>query len=214
MSDDPKPKTKFYHWLWAGILLFLVVSSYQLANMVAFKPYDGPSIMGLLSSLFMVALFMERALEVFVAAWRAPGLDKLNLEINHKRHLRKDLDQQIDCAPNNEKAALHEQRKEVHANLANSHQDRATHRADTRLWVMKASLIFGVLISLAGVRTLEPLVVDLKPLLPLQVGVFRACDVFLTGGLIAGGSGGIHQVVSAFTSFMDATKEKNQTSTL
>jgi hypothetical protein len=62
------------------------------------------------------------------------------------------------------------------------------------------------------VRTLEMLVDakvvgDLLVSAPNQVAAFRLVDVLLTGGLIGGGSEGVHKITQVFSDFMDKTRQ-------
>jgi hypothetical protein len=73
------------------------------------------------------------------------------------------------------------------------------------------ALIIGVLVSLAGTRTLEALL-DLtkakQPIPSFQLGLFYAVDILITAGLIAGGSDGIHKISEILTSLSDKTIKK------
>jgi hypothetical protein len=53
------------------------------------------------------------------------------------------------------------------------------------------SFASGILISVAGVRTLQGLLAIASPPVPPLTGLFEAVDVVLTAGLIAGGSNGL-----------------------
>ncbi|WP_189523300.1 hypothetical protein [Nostoc sp. PA-18-2419] len=86
-------------------------------------------------------------------------------------------------------------------------RQRAAYKADTRTIALWTSLVFGLLISAIGIRSIEPLVVlDLNN--QTQVVIFRSLDALLTGGLIAGGSEGIHQIIQVFINFMEATSKQ------
>jgi hypothetical protein len=72
------------------------------------------------------------------------------------------------------------------------------------------SLALSVAAALSGVRSVSPL---LAP----SVGATRWFDLFdvtLTSLLLAGGSDGIHQVVTTITSFLDASKSGSQRKSL
>jgi hypothetical protein len=65
-----------------------------------------------------------------------------------------------------------------------------------------------------GVRGLQPLVVteSFAQLPANQMHVFRIMDVLLTGGLIGGGSDGIHKVLQVFLDYTDKTRSRIKTS--
>ncbi|WP_414544151.1 hypothetical protein [Nostoc sp. CCY0012] len=61
--------------------------------------------------------------------------------------------------------------------------------------------------SAVGIRALETFV-NIQGLPDNQVTVFRWLDVFLTGGLIAGGSEGIHKLTQVIVEFLEATSQQ------
>jgi uncharacterized membrane protein (DUF441 family) len=70
-------------------------------------------------------------------------------------------------------------------------------------WVPLITLVLGILISLIGVRGLEPFFeVGNNP----QGNLFRFIDVVLTGTLISGGTAGIHKILTSLTAFLDVNK--------
>ena len=70
----------------------------------------------------------------------------------------------------------------------------------------------GILISIVGVRVLDPLIdFDTTMATALQVSVFKFADIVVTGGLIGGGADGIHKLVSVITDFLDQTRAKIRT---
>ncbi|WGV27561.1 hypothetical protein [Halotia branconii] len=85
--------------------------------------------------------------------------------------------------------------------------ERIAYKSDTRIIALWTSLLCGILISTIGIRSIEPLIiVDTNN--PTQIIVLRFSDTFLTGGLIAGGSEGIHKLIQVFVSFMEATSKQ------
>lgn len=96
-------------------------------------------------------------------------------------------------------------------NLHERERKQIAYKADTRIIALWTSLFFGILISAVGIRSIEPLVViDFNN--SIQVSIFRCLDALLTGGLIAGGSEGIHKLIKVFTDFTEASSKqiKNQ----
>lgn len=74
----------------------------------------------------------------------------------------------------------------------------------TRIIVLALALLLGLLIAAVGIRVIEP-IVDSTALEKLgnQDRWFRSIDVLLTGGVIAGGSEGIHKIAKVFDRLMD-----------
>ncbi|HEY9632270.1 MAG TPA: hypothetical protein V6D14_02625 [Coleofasciculaceae cyanobacterium] len=91
--------------------------------------------------------------------------------------------------------------------------NRSKYKSNTRRIALWSALSLGVLISAVGVRAIEPLIVLNQPDLSSsqvtssQLIIFRWLDVFLTGGLIAGGSEGIHKITQPITDFLEATSK-------
>ncbi len=65
------------------------------------------------------------------------------------------------------------------------------------------TLVAGICISAIGIRGLEPFfTLSNNP----QGNLFRGVDIFLTGTIIAGGTAGIHKILTSLTAFLDVTK--------
>ena len=157
---------------------------------LAFKPFRAEEIVGNLTALFLISVFLERALEVFVSSWRDGDRRKLEHEIAHAL-----ADAKAAPAPEAERRVL--QRR----------QDLADFKAQTARWSLMCGLVAGAVIALAGARALGPLL-DAPPLAagsPQQLLV-TIVDVVITAGLIGGGSDGIHKLVSVITDYLDAAR--------
>ncbi|MBD2203169.1 hypothetical protein H6G33_17185 [Calothrix sp. FACHB-1219] len=92
-------------------------------------------------------------------------------------------------------------------NLNTIERQRLAYKSNTRIIALWTSLLCGLLISAIGIRSLEPLII-LDANNPIQLIIFRCFDAFLTGGLIAGGSEGIHKFTQVFTDFLEATSRQ------
>ena len=92
----------------------------------------------------------------------------------------------------------------LQAELIELEQERAAYRTRTRSWAMWSGLLGGVLLSVAGLRTLQNLADpgSFAAIPEQQQHLLRVMDVFLTGGLIAGGSEGIHQITQVFKNYL------------
>jgi hypothetical protein len=87
------------------------------------------------------------------------------------------------------------------------------YRGETQRYAFAVSLGLSILVSIAGVRSLEPFIDTARfhntsLTSPAQQVFFLCVDVALSAALLAGGADGIHSVVSAVTSFFDATADK------
>ena len=92
-------------------------------------------------------------------------------------------------------------------NLNAIERQRLAYKSNTRIIALWTSLLCGLLISAIGIRSIEPLIV-LDANNPIQIIIFRCLDALLTGGLIAGGSEGIHKFTQVFTDFLEATSRQ------
>lgn len=144
-----------YFLLWGVIAGILVAVIHFDPKFIPFRDFGPADIGRIFGTLFLVATFMERAAEVFVASF-AEGDKK-----------------------------------------------------QTQRSVFIATMVLGVAVSALGVRGLYPLV-DLdqwKDVPRFQRSLFHAVDVFLTAGLLAGGSDGIHKLINVFTVWFETTSK-------
>jgi hypothetical protein len=145
-----------------------------------------------LTILFLIALFFERALEVYILTFR-----KLNEEILEKKL------------------------EPLGSAMADTSQnDLARYKDETRKIALWAALCGGILISMIGVRGLEPFlemsvdvngIIHIKNVTQWQEIAFRIFDILLTGAMIAGGSDTLHKILNVFTTFMDTATEASKT---
>ncbi|MBD2167892.1 hypothetical protein H6G04_26240 [Calothrix membranacea FACHB-236] len=91
--------------------------------------------------------------------------------------------------------------------LNDKERKRIAYKSDTRIIALWTSLLCGLLISAIGIRSIEPLII-IDTTNTIQISIFRCLDALLTGGLIAGGSEGIHKFIQVFTDFLEATSNQ------
>ena len=153
-----------------------------------FHPITGDTILDLLTPLFLIALFLERAQEVFVTTWRGIEATQLKEEFEQAERT-KDPDK-----------------------IAQTRRKMSDYKTQTAQIAFLSGTSMGLLIGLVGVRVLEPLV-NHTGLIGWQMVCFKFLDVFLTGALLGGGAEGIHKVVATFTDFLDKSRVKMEQST-
>jgi len=191
---------------WLLIAAALSLPLWLTPEPVVFKDFGTTEVAQLLTSLLLVALFLERALEVFVTTWRGPGAAELD------RQVRQCADQkaQLEQRPEAQREALQSARDAAMAALEHAEQEKSQYKSQTQRIALWSGLTLGLLISAAGLRTLQALVDPeaLSRLPKTQVVVFHLVDVLLTGGLIAGGSEGIHKLTQVYSNFMEATAQR------
>jgi hypothetical protein len=151
------------------------------------------------TSLMLVALFIERALEVFITAWRGPAAKEILRGIERLKALA----QEAKDDPNVSPAVVRSHNEDVEAERRKMDQQKSR----TQRLAFLSSLALGVLVSAVGIRALEPLLdpSGFQGLSSFQTDIFGLVDVILTGALLGGGSDGIHKLVNVFTSYLDET---------
>ncbi len=157
---------------------------------IHFKPYSVADFTQQLAPLALVALFIERSLEVFITVWRGGRAGELQHDVDNATALP-------DSDPNKIPRLQA-------ANIAFN-----TYKFATQQIALPSALVLGILISAVGVRGLGNFA-DLDKLTdhPTQKYLFNAADVLLTGALLGGGSDFVHKVITTFTDLMDATSQK------
>lgn len=172
-------------------------------SVVSFKHVQMRDILDLFAVLLIISLFVERTLEGIISAWRAPEARMHDLK--HKM-LQSEI-VNLEQANYPDPKAMQEKLEKLKEQHEQHRQTISAYKSQTQILAIRGGLMMGIIISLIGFRTLESLV-DISTFVPIQITLFRWIDVILTGCVIAGGSDGIHQITSVFTSFMDATKSK------
>ena len=171
----------------------LVAVALSRPGLIRFWPFSMGDFVQLVTPLFLVSLFIERALEVFVTSWRGEDTDKIELAIATTQD-------QMSKAKGQALADAEE-------NLMARQLDLARYKSGTRRKAFVGGVLVGLIISALGVRALQ-LFVDpaaFATLTTAQQRLFTVADVLLTGGAIGGGADGMHKLVSVFTNFMDST---------
>ncbi|WP_392535009.1 hypothetical protein [Nostoc sp. C117] len=218
--------------------LIVTLSAWLSSQPFVFKAFGVNDIIQVLTLPLFISLLLERSLEVFITTWRSPFIEQLDIKIQQQKVIIDEkirviteqneqnksaglqsnqtsslpsegmsLEQQIiqNFIKNQEQVLLTVKPELDDLNI--KERQRAAYKADTRTIALWTSLLFGLLISAIGIRSIEPLVIlDLNN--QIQVVLFRSLDALLTGGLIAGGSEGIHQIIQVFINFMEATSKQ------
>jgi hypothetical protein len=168
---------------------------------VVFKEFGAADVAQLITILFVVALLAERALEIFVGTWRGATATQHELTL---RALTQEV-ARLEQLPPAEVSGLAETR----AALEKAKRQEQQYRCSTRQVVLWTGLALGLLVSGVGLRALETLIDPaLSGWSASQGAAFRLVDVVLTGGVIAGGSEGIHRMATVFDNFMNATAKR------
>ncbi|MGC2639810.1 MAG: hypothetical protein WA294_21685 [Acidobacteriaceae bacterium] len=205
-----------FRWIMALIVVLLIVVAFKLRWAGINMKVDPTTVSTILAPLLLTALFIERAVEVIVSAWRDEGADqRANAVKTAKRSA----------------AAIATQDAAV--------GELTRYKGKTKRYALALALVLGASAAIVGVRALWPFVDDAngkfaaasivtdktsgKSTENPSVGnpinadenkdlksAFITVDILLSALLLAGGASGIHSIMSAFTSFFDATAQKNQ----
>jgi len=182
-------------WLFPATLVALsAAAAWQASSFTGlqFKPFRAEDVVGDLTALFLISVFLERALEVFVTWWR--DVDRLKLE------------QEIAQAAADAKSADPQAAAEAARLVLRKQQELDVFKAQTARRSFMCGLVAGAVIALAGARALSPLLASLPPAGSPQGLIVTIVDVVITAGLIGGGSDGIHKLVSVVTDYLDAIR--------
>ena len=166
---------------------------------------DFPTMFGY---LILISLFVERAIEVFLSAWRSADADEMDRKI---AYIRKRITGNVTSTENQHTDAPSDNTEieRLTDDLESLEMKRTRYRADSRFISHWLGLIIGVLVALVGVRILSN-IVDISTISGNQAGLFVIVDILLTGAVLAGGSEAINKIVKVYNSFMIATVDKSK----
>jgi hypothetical protein len=186
----------------AAMLLAIVGMSRPAA--LTFAQNTAEQIGRTLLSLALVALIFERALEVIIGSWRGPGAAELESELSALNDalefLPKDVALSAGDRADREKTLVEAKSDALARTVA--------YRCATKRLALHASFLLGLAVAVAGLRTVEPSIVFPEDVPALQAAALKMLDALLTGGVIAGGSEGIHKIMQVFTDFAQATSKR------
>jgi hypothetical protein len=163
-------------------------------SLVIFQVFTTGEFLQEIAPLLLVALFVERALEVFVTAWRGGETDTLRKE-----------------AAIADKAASEPNADATAKDAAGTCQKKLVqYKGETRRIAFMAGIAIGTVIAAVGIRAFEIFVdaAHFETISSTQQSVFHIVDVIVTGAVIGGGADGLHKVIQVFTNFMESTAQK------
>lgn len=181
--------------LW-GILALLLIIAVILGPKVVFLPtkdFGIGDVTKLLGRFFVLALFVERTLEVFITAWRGEKTVKLEQALkNAKASLQSPPDQPV---PQEVKEAA---------------EKLAEYKCETQSIALRSGLVLGILIAAVGVRSFNVFIDESKIqwVYSLHKYMYNFLDILISGGIIGGGSEAIHKLMNVITEFLDATAKR------
>ena len=172
--------------IWTSLVVLALVILIWL-NGDALKPLesgsdDSPFLIAFsqLGILYIVALFIERALEVLLKAWRQGGKVLLQQEVV---------------------ASAGESKVSAEKNLQE-------YKAGTQKRALLLALTMGILVAVSGVRLLGPIYHSaFTEEWAFQLALFQFTDIVITAGLIAGGSKTIHELMGLIDEFLRRSRK-------
>jgi hypothetical protein len=174
--------SRFWRYYLAGLLglgLFAALFG-QFFLALTFTADIWQAVVDRLLAISVVALFLERAIEVYVASWRNLG------------------EAEIVCL----RREAEEDAPEDRVRLRRIDRRLVRYKLGTQRITFVVGLLFGVLVASTGLRVLDGLILidDYWKANPVwQTRVWWGVDILLTGGVIGGGAAGIHELVKTMT---------------
>ena len=193
MSEENNSKSGAFGW---SVLVITAIVAGLLGLLstgftpTPFEENSGEQALTALGTLLIIALFVERAQQVYISAWRTLGREQIDADIAELQRTGGDADR-----------------------LRELESKRLEYRHKTRQMAFLGGMILGVLISFAGPRILAEVMLGSESLQSWQAVVFHGVDILVTGGLIGGGSEGIHKLVTLITDFLDQTRARTKANT-
>lgn len=165
------------------VMVFLVIIDIapfesRLLNSVSLRELELTHVLSIVTGLFVIAVFVERVIEVFLIYAREPEKQKIKNSIAR-------------ATDSNVKAELE--------------QKLAAYSLETGQMAIGMGLVIGILISAAGFRTLNGFTGTdgLINLSDLQKQLFVVTDIIITGVIICGGSAAIDKIAGRFSEYFN-----------
>ena len=219
-------EAKLAAWFGAAILVLSILAAVFGFKEVQFSSNSFEQIGTLLLTLILVALVIERAVEVYVA--KRYDAEKLRLRRPLTRaearlvKAEKTLAEERERRQGTSRQPTQEDQDYMNQLVKDVHDSHsAVDEADEQTWLplskLRASkvraasvlsVVAGALVSVSGVRVLGQFVpmengevVGALAESALQLDIFRTTDALLTALVLAGGADGIHKMLSRFKAF-------------
>lgn len=189
------------HWvlLLCGLLSLLSLrvalkTSWPAAGLAV----DPQTVLKVLSPLLLTAGFIERAVEIILSPWRDAQAAVLQSSVDTLK---------AGALPDDPLAV-----RALKNQIAEAESKLQIYKGKTQQYAFCASITMGLLASIVGVRALGSFLPSSPTISGAQFAWFKAYDVILTAGLLAGGADGLHSVINMFTTFFDTTTAKTENS--
>lgn len=178
-------------WLAAAAVVTVLILA---ATSAAFKPVnikdDGAleAVLSRLAILFVLSIFVERTVQVYVSIFRNPRKQEIESQIRSASVTPVDA-----------------------ATKAANDTRLVEHQAGTQQRSVALCLVLGLAMGLSGVSVIEA-IVDNSETAPVN-WLLRLLDILIVGGLLAGGSQPIHQIMETITDTFALTRKQLKVTT-
>ncbi len=161
---------------------------------IPFWQFTTSDIVTLIISLLLIALFIERAVEVIMIVWRGKGKQQIISVISSEKKKSKETKKGVKISDKEDEAT----------------KKLESYSAETKTLALPTAFALGIIISALGVRALQPLVdpAIFKSLGSTQKALFTSIDTLITGALLGSGSEGMHRILDTFLKLIE-TKRKS-----
>jgi len=185
----------FKVFLFILVVIILVLTIIYYPKNVPFWQFNASDVVILLVSLFLIATFIERAIEVVIIVWRDKN--------------KKTIENVIETERKKSEFRAKEGTRTITQEEEQAVNEYVNYKADTKSLAMPLAFAMGIIISALGIKSLQPLVdpVVFKTLTVLQKSLFTGIDTLITGALLGGGSKGIHEIIEAFLNTVEKYRE-------
>lgn len=172
-------------WSWGPVLL-------------EYKKTPIDNLSSMFASLLLASLVLERAIEVFLSAWRSRDADLKDMGIQNLKDL---------IEAQTTKGAAQTVIDDLQTKLEGLMVARVRYSADSRFIAQWLGLGMGILIAFVGIRVLGNLVTP-PTTVGTQQSLFTVVDIILTGAVLAGGSDAINKIMKLYNSFISAAAQR------
>lgn len=203
---DSKPLLKFFRYSFYVVLICGLLYTLIPIEPLTFQALSVDVVIRRLLILIVVALFLERALEVYKLFYFSQEKERLTAQVKQRQ-----LELNTLLLSSAEDSSRSDAVQTIKDRLFSAEENLQVHQDHTRQRILQVAIAFALLLSAVGLRSLEGIVQYPAPETiseTFRLYLFRVLDLSLTAGLIAGGSEGLHSIIKKLYSFFpDASRQ-------